>query len=159
MGVPMVSIPQLMNQVAEHAGSDEFSHPFYLRVRDMVKAGDIEALYKEKIPLKLLRLTEAAQDGFVLMDYPGSAAEAELMEEYRGGMNAFVHLSLPDEILVDIEENKLKSPDGTTTWYKKDIISEEHGVRIRAFNTTDTWCDPNQFVDGSDPASFEQQLE
>ena len=67
--------------------------------------------------------------------------------------------ALPDEILVDIEENKLKSPDGATTWYKKDIISEEHGVRIKAFNTTDTWCDPNQFVDGSDPASFEQQLE
>ena len=65
-----------MNQVAKNTGSDEFSHPFYLRVRKMVKAGDIEALYKEKIPLKLLRLTEAAQDGFVLMDYPGSAAEA-----------------------------------------------------------------------------------
>ena len=67
------------------------------------------------------------------MDYPGSAAEAELMEEYRGGMNAFVHLSLPDEILVDIEENKLKSPDGATTWYKKDIISEEQNKqKLRA---------------------------
>jgi len=124
----------------------------------MAKAGDIEGIHKEKIPLKLLRLTDAAQDGFVMLDYPGSAAEAELMEEYRGGMNAFVHLSLPDEILVDIEENKIRCTESGVVWYKKDIVSEEHGIRIEKFNSKDTWCDNHQWVDGSDPAGFEQQL-
>ena len=60
MGVPMVSIPQLIDRVANEAGSGEFTHPFFLKVRDMAKANDIEAIHKDKIPLKLLRLTEAA---------------------------------------------------------------------------------------------------
>ena len=72
MGIPVVSMGSLINRVASEAGQGEFSHPFFLKVADMVKAGDAEALYKEKVPLKLLRLTEAAQDGFVLLDYPGS---------------------------------------------------------------------------------------
>jgi hypothetical protein len=32
-------------------------------------------------------------------------------------MNAFVHLSLPDEILVDIEENKLTCNDCGRVYY------------------------------------------
>ena len=98
----------------------------------MVNAGDIDMLHKEKSPLKLLRLTDAAQDGFVLLNYPGNRAEAELMEEYKGGMNAFVHLTMPDEILVDIEENKLRCSDCDKVWCSKDIVSQELGVRINA---------------------------
>ena len=41
-----------------------------------------------------------------MTDFPNTTSDAELLEQYRGGMNAFVHLSLPDEILVDIEEQK-----------------------------------------------------
>ena len=58
-------------------------------------------------------MSPAAQEGFVLVDYPYEPFEAELMEEYRGGLNAFVHVSLPDEILVDIEENKIVCGDCT----------------------------------------------
>ena len=127
----------------------------------MVNARDSEAIYKDKIPLKLLRLTEAAQEGFVLLDYPHTGYEAEMMEEFRGGMNAFVHVSLPDEILVDIEENKMKCTDCDKCWYKNDIVSAEHGVKIDAFNCKDGCCDcgNDQFVDGSDPADFELRLE
>ena len=77
----------------------------------MVDAGDQEGLIREKIPVKLLRLTAATQNGFILTDFPNNVSQAELLEEYRGGMNAFVHLTLPDEILVDIEESKCKCAD------------------------------------------------
>ena len=56
--------------------------------------------------LKLLRVTNATRDGFVLTDFPRVVQEAEMLEEYRGGMNAFVHLSLPEEIQVAVEEAK-----------------------------------------------------
>ena len=112
MGVPIVDMHKIMERIVTEADTNpEFSHSFFKKVRDMVVAGDVDMLHKEKIPLKLLRLTDAAQDGFVLLNYPTSRAEAELMEEYKGGMNAFVHLTLPDEILVEIEENKIKCND------------------------------------------------
>ena len=37
-------------------------------------------------------------------------------------MNSFVHLTLPDEILVDIEESKLKCTGCDRIYYKNDII-------------------------------------
>ena len=52
---------QLLSRVAEEAGTNpEFNHPFFFKVKSMVEAGDMEAIYKEKVPLKLLRLTETA---------------------------------------------------------------------------------------------------
>jgi len=42
-----------------------------------------------------------------LTDFPSTVAAAEVLEQYKGGVNAFVHLSLPDEVLVDIEDNKI----------------------------------------------------
>ena len=126
----------------------------------MVNAGDVDMLHKEKIPLKLLRLTDAAQDGFVLMNYPTNRAEAELMEEYKGGMNAFVHLTMPDEILVEIEENKLKCTATGEVFCNKDIYSEEHGIRINAHKYTCVYGnDQTEFVDGSQPNAFEAELE
>lgn len=162
MGVPIVDMHQLMNRVAAEADTnEEFSHPFFKKVRDMVNAGDVDMLHKEKIPLKLLRLTDAAQDGFVLLNYPGSRAEAELMEEYKGGMNSFIHLSMPDEILVEIEENKVKCAETGKVWCDKEIISPELGIRINRYQ------EPNEFnngeyedlLDGSQPAKFEAELE
>ena len=51
----------------------------------------------------MLRITNTSREGFVLTDFPRVVQEAEMLEEYRGGMNAFVHMSLPDEIMVQIE--------------------------------------------------------
>merc|ERR1712086_187656 len=130
---------QLMNRVAAEADTnEEFSHPFFKKVRDMVNAGDVDMLHKEKIPLKLLRLTDAAQDGFVLLNYPGNRAEAELMEE-----------------------NKLKCVDCDKVCCRCDIVSAELGIRI---NKHEERCDFNSdgkcnFVDGSQPTSFEAELE
>ena len=85
-----------------------------------------------------------------------------MLEEFKGGMNAFVHLSLPDEVLVDIEETKMICPDSGRVYYKDDVISEEHGVRIDKFVPEDGHCfdsGSTNFEVGSDPAAFEKNLE
>ena len=76
------------------------------------------------------------------------------MEEFKGGLNAFVHVSLPDEILVDIEESKLSCHDCGKVYYKNDVISEEHGIQIEKFVPEDGHCDDcgsNNLGPGSDP--------
>ena len=89
----------MLSTVHEYAGkSEEFNHRFYLRVRDIIDSGDKDALTNEKIPLKLLRLSAETQRGFILMDFPSDIQQAEMLEEYRGGLNAFVHLSLPFDV-------------------------------------------------------------
>lgn len=154
---------QLLNEVAEQTGkNEEFNHRFFHRVRDMVRADDQDAILREKIPIKLLRLTAATQNGFVLTDFPNTVNQAELLEEYKGGMNAFVHLTLPDETLVDIEESKIKCNDCGRKYYKNDIIDEAHGIRIDKFmpeNNTCDDCGSQNFSVGSDPVIFERQLE
>ena len=83
------------------------------------------------------------------------------MEQYKGGINAFVHVSLPDEVLVDIEESKVKCADCGKTYYKQHIVSDEHGVRIESFMPEDGHCDDcgsTNFEVGSDPAAFEAEL-
>ena len=57
-----------------------------------------------------------------MSDFPHDLRAAEMMEEYKGGLNSFVHLSLPDEVLVDIEETKIICPDSGRVYYKDDII-------------------------------------
>ena len=154
---------QLLNEVAEQTGkNEEFNHRFFHRVRDMVQADEQDAILREKIPIKLLRLTAATQNGFVLTDFPNTVNQAELLEEYKGGMNAFVHLTLPDETLVDIEESKIKCNDCGRKYYKNDIIDEAHGIRIEKFmpeNNTCDDCGSQNFSVGSDPVIFERQLE
>ena len=128
----------------------------------MVRDGDGDALINEKIPIKLLRLTPAAQEGMILIDYPYELQDAELLEEYRGGLNAFVHISLPDEVLVDIEESKVICQDCTKLYYKNDVVSEEHGVRISAHIPEDGHCfdcGSTNLAPGSDPVRFESELE
>ena len=140
----------------------DFQHPFFDKVGEIVRSGDQQKIISEKIPIKLLRLTPAAQEGLVLIDYPYEAEEAELLEEYRGGLNAFVHISLPDEVLVDIEETKVVCQDCGKTYYKDDIISEEHGVHIEAHIPEDGHCfdcGSTNLAAGSDPMRFERELE
>jgi len=127
----------------------------------MVNAEDSEALLREKIYLKLLRLTPHAQNGFIMTDFPNTAAEAEMLEQYKGGMNAFVHISLPDDILVDIEENKHKCGDCGRNYYSETIIDEEQGIRIEPFMPEEGHCHDcgsTNIVDGGDPISLEQGL-
>ena len=73
----------------------------------------------------MLRITNTGRDGFILVDYPRNVAEAEIMEEFRGGMNSFVHLSLPDDIMVAIEENKIECSHCGRQYYTETVVSEE----------------------------------
>ena len=91
----------------------------------MLDAGDHDQLIKDKVALKMLRITNTGRDGFILVDYPRNTAEAELLEEYRGGMNSFVHLSLPDDIMVSIEENKIECSHCGRQYYTETVVNEE----------------------------------
>lgn len=160
--MPIVSVPQLIENAATKRGNPDYDHPFFDKIAEYYAAGDRDALIREKIPIKLLRLTPAAQEGLIMVDFPYELPEAELLEEYKGGLNAFVHISLPDEILVDIEETKVVCQDCTKTYYKDDVISEEHGVRISKNIPEDGYCfdcGSTNLAPGSDPMRFERELE
>lgn len=97
----------------------------------------------------------------MLTDFPNNVAEAELLEEYKGGMNAFVHISLPDDILIDIEENKHVCSDCGRAYYTETIVDQEQGIRIDPFVPKDGHCHDcgsTNIQDGSDPVSFEREL-
>lgn len=103
-----------------------------------------------------------AQEGFVLTDFPNSKAEAESLEEFKGGVNAFVHLSLPDEILIDIEENKMKCNSCGRKYFVEAIVDEERGIHIEPFMPKDGTCHDCGSTDireGGDPIQFEKELE
>ena len=106
----------------------------------MVNAGDHDAILKEKIGVKLLRVTDTGRDGFILTDFPNNVTEAEMLEEYRGGINSFVHLSIPDEVAISIEENKLSCQNCGRHYYKQDVYSAEHGIHIEKFLPEDGHC-------------------
>jgi adenylate kinase family enzyme len=164
VGVPVVSMNTVLRNVAEQAGkTEEFSHSFFIRVRDMLNAGDEEGLIKEKVHTKLLRLCSQAQNGFVLTDFPANVAQAETLESFRGGLNAFVHVSLPEDILVDIEENKHECADCGREYFPETIVDEGLGIRIAPFmpeidgHCVD--CGSTNIRSSSDPISFERELE
>ena len=61
LGVPIVSMNNLVLDVSEQYGKNpDYDHPFYKQVHEMVQENDSESIIKERIPLKLLRLTPAA---------------------------------------------------------------------------------------------------
>lgn len=76
---------------------------------------------KDRVALKMLRLNNTGRDGFILTDFPTRRAEAEILEEYRGGMNSFVHLSLPDDVQAAIEETKIICSDCGRNYYPETI--------------------------------------
>ena len=142
LGLPVVSVDQMLKNVSKYAGkTEEFNHKFFHRVKEMVDAGDEQTIHNEKIPLKLLQLNPACNDGFILTDFPRDVAEAEQLEEFRGGLNAYVHLTLPLDVLFDIERVRIQCEDCNRNYYTEDIINEEHGVRIEKFVPRDNVCD------------------
>jgi adenylate kinase family enzyme len=126
MGLPVISLETVFDNIKEHAGKkSELMHPFYLKVKEMLEAGDRDQLLKDKIALKILRLQDTAQDGFILTDFPNDVKEAELLEEFKGGMNSFVHLSFPDDVMVSIEEKKLSCNHCGRDYHPEVIKNEE----------------------------------
>ena len=141
MGLPVISMSHILQNIQDQAGrSEEFSHPFFIRVKEMLDAGDIDQLIKDKVALKVLRLTNTAREGFILTDFPRYIAEAELLEEFRGGINSFVHLSLPDDVMISIEENKLSCNNCGRDYNPVDIKREEQGIFIETFMPEDGHC-------------------
>ena len=127
----------------------------------MIDAGDYDALVKERVALKLLRVSSAAREGFILTDFPNNVAEAEMLEEYKGGMNSFVHLSVPDDVQVAIEETKATCKDCGRVYYPEVIVNEEAGIRIEPFMPIDSHCfdcGSTQIVREGNPADFEKVL-
>ena len=154
---------QMFGSVQELAGQhEEFNHRFFLRVKDILDAGDLDAISKERIATKLMRLSPACQDGFILSDFPKSLADAEELEEFKGGLNAFVHFTLPLEVLVNIEEVRHVCDHCEKVYYSEDILSEKNNVRIEKFMPKDGICGDcgsTQFHKGHDPVAFEDSLE
>ena len=84
------------------------------------------------------------------------------MEEYRGGLNAFVHITLPDEVLVEIEETKVICQDCGKVHYKDDVVREEVGIRIDRNIPEDGYCfdcGSTNLIAGNDPLKLERELE
>jgi len=73
-----------------------------------------------------LRLTDTGRQGFILSDFPRVLKEAEMLEEFRGGMNAFVHLSIPDQVAKKIELCKLSCNHCGKDYYDQDVVDHEH---------------------------------
>ena len=133
-----------------------------MKVKEILDAGDYDALVKERVALKLLRVSAAAREGFILTDFPNNVAEAEMLEEYKGGMNAFVHLSVPDDVQVAIEETKAVCQDCSRVYYPEVVHNEEAGVRIEPFLPIDGHCfdcGSTQIVREANPADFEKVLQ
>ena len=69
-----------------------------------------------------------AAEGFILDDFPQNLQQAESLEELNGGMNAFVHVSMPERFLAKMEEVKYKCHDCGAVYYNKDVEDSEFGV-------------------------------
>ena len=163
LGLPLVSVKQMLEDVAKQTGTtSEYSHPFYQAVKKLVQSEDDEMLLKEKIILKLLQLNESCQDGFVLSDHPDTLGQAQQLEEYAGGLNAFVHFSLPEEILVRVEENKYRCLDCGREYQLETIKDPERGIEIQRFFPVDGICydcGSRNIVHAANPSQFEADLE
>ena len=163
MGLPVISMQQVLSNISQYAGQhEEYNHPFFLKVKEMVDAGDESQLIKDKVALKLLRLTNNGKEGFILTDFPRYLQEAELLEEFRGGVNSFVHLSLPDDVMVSIEENKLSCNHCGRNYYPEEVRNEQQGIYIDPFQPEDGHCfdcGSRDIVRSGNASEFEQQLE
>ena len=81
-----------------------------------------------------------------------------MLEEFKGGMNAFVHLSVPDDVQVAIEETKHICPDSGRLYYPEKIINEEQGIYIDKFWPEDGHCFDSGSTDirpAGNPGEFE----
>lgn len=165
LGVPVISMDNEFKKV-QNKQHEDHDHPFFAKVREMIDNHDWDALSKEKIGSKLLRINDYAQEGFILNDFPNSVADAESLEEIDGGMNAFVHLSMPDKFLAQMESIKYKCNDCGAIYYSNDqhttIVDEDTGVSQESNFPADGFCNDCGSVHikpAIDPESFDKKLQ
>jgi len=124
IGVPEVSLESVYKKILHSKEESVKNNEFFIKIRDAVKNKDSNYLYEEKIPLKLLRLLDYAQEGFVLTDFPSTVQEAEMLEELRGGINIFAHVWMDYEDLLKIEEGKLKCGNCGELYHSEPVESK-----------------------------------
>lgn len=124
LGLPIVSVGQMMENVQQQAGKNElFNHKFFLRVKDILDAEDTDAVLKEQIPIKLLQLDPVCQNGFLLSDFPRNVHESMMLETFRGGLNSFVYLNLPEEVREQIANVKVQCTHCNRLYYNADVVN------------------------------------
>lgn len=64
-----------------------------------------------------------------------------MLESFRGGLNSFVYLNLPEEVREQIADVKVQCTNCNRQYYNADVINEAHGVRIEAYMPKDGFCD------------------
>ena len=80
-----------------------------------------------------------------------------MLEEFRGGINAVVHLSLPDHVLLDIEQSKLACRNCGKHYYKE-VKDAENQIYINEFLPKDGICydcGSTDIEESGDPVRFE----
>lgn len=85
-----------------------------------------------------------------------------MLEEFRGGINSFVHVSLPDEILVEIEENTFKCQDCGHKYLAEDVTDHDRKIYISKYMPEDGHCNEcgsSHISHDADPSAFEAKLE
>jgi adenylate kinase family enzyme len=161
LGVPVINMESEFKKV-QNKLNDNHDHPFFDKVRELLENQDLDAITREKIGAKLLRINEYAQEGFILNDFPNSIADAESLEELDGGMNAFVHLSMPDKFLAQIESSKYQCNDCDAIYWKDDVFDEDTGVSQASNFPEDGFCNDCGSVHikpAIDPETFESKLQ
>ena len=161
LGVPVINMEQEFKNVQDKLNEDA-DHPFFVKVREMLDNQDFETIAKEKIGSKLLRINEYAQDGFILNNFPNSIVDAESLEEIDGGMNSFVHLSMPDKFLAQMESTKYQCNDCGAIYWKDDVVDEDSGVLQKSNFPADGFCHDCGSINikpAIDPETFEQRLQ
>ncbi len=97
----------------------------------------------------------------MLTDYPSNVGEAEVLETYKNGISSFVHLSLPDDVLVDLEESKFECKECGKEYFNTRLEDKENGILIDKFIPDDGSCydcGSTHIEHGSDPIRFEKEL-
>ena len=63
------------------------------------------------------------------------------MEEYKGGLNAFIHLTLPDPVLQRIETSRFQCQDCGRQYYGADVANADDRIYIKSYLPEDGHCD------------------
>ena len=125
----MIDVKEMTKRVQQVAGTTEdFSHPFYLKVKEILDAGDLDNFSKEKTITKLLRIEDSAASGFILDNFPRTLQDAESLEELHGGLNSFVHISYPERFIAQMEEVKVVCQDCGTVYYSQRVVDRENNI-------------------------------
>lgn len=163
LGVPVINMDDEFNKVKQFAGKHEdYSHPFFNKVKEILEAGDHDTIAKEKLGVKLLRITEYAQEGFILNGFPYSIADAESLEEMDGGMNAFLHITMPEVFLAQMESSKYQCDDWGAIYWREDVVDEETGTTQKSNYPEDGFCNDCGSIHikpATDPETFEDNLQ